>query len=176
MTLFEISEPGLLTFGKLPGSHLNESNQVFDGGFGWHRISTRDAGVGANRLQPVDHFLIAQRLTGSLAERMGWSGQPSHFVDQPFGKHLADTVVDSLVQPVPRRRQPVDLPRTNSQRQWPLTLKIRKRLPQQLKDFEGSNDPALVVRMKAGSRFRIDLTQSIMQEPGAVFSTEGLKS
>lgn len=94
-TAFQIPEPGTLTFGELtrPGS-----NQL-----------TNEIAIGMSRGKSIEDLFIPKRLLVCPTDplRPGSESATTHPTNP--GEHRVDPPIDPLVQPRPRRIEPVDV-------------------------------------------------------------------
>lgn len=161
VAFFQIAEPGLLAFGKLPGPGLDQIAGLFQ--------------RGDPSRQKVEQFAIAEGLSSGSTQR--WLPIAELFdLVQPAGReHRFNPGIDPLVQPVPRGLEPVHL-------SGPFVEWKRMLLPQpggwrsgEVVDLQGPDDPAQVLWGQFCCGRRINLGQLCMERVRAPFSGLGFE-
>lgn len=141
VALDELSKPGVLTFGELPSPGLDPGD-----GFVQRALA---AAMG-------DEFLIPEGLAGRSAEGLLAIQQTVDLGDPSGVDHLDDALIDAGVQPVPRRREPVDVAGPFGLGSRMLPLLTGEGQSGEMCDLEGTDDAAEIVRVESCCGDRIN--------------------
>ncbi|GIS62788.1 MAG: hypothetical protein CM1200mP2_50130 [Planctomycetaceae bacterium] len=124
----------------------------------------------------IDDLLVSQGLSCGTARWRFAVEQSTDLLDQPVREHVVHPPIDSLVEPLPGRRQPRDLLWSNIVVGWSLGLLCRERLSGQLEDLQCSHQSTGVVGMESGRGVRVDFFEFREQPSFRLFGRVGLET